>query len=95
MLFRSRLIHGLKEQGLAIVLSEQNARMSLAIADHAYVIEMGRVVMTGTGRALLDNPEVAERYLGVGKAVTVSASARQAHLTERLRAICAPVAPSP
>ena len=82
-----RLIHGLKEQGIAIVLSEQNARMSLAIADRAYVIEMGRVVMTGTGRKLLDDPAVAERYLGVGKAVAVGGDERRAHLTARLLSI--------
>ena len=83
-----RLIHGLKEQGLSILISEQNARMSLAVSDRAYVIEMGRVAMSGLGRDLLDNPEVAERYLGVGKAVLAS-DERQAKLTERLKAIFA------
>jgi len=82
-----RLIHGLKQQGLAIVLSEQNARMSLAIADRAYVIENGRVVMAGTGRELLDNPEVAERYLGVGKAVSVGGSERHRRLVAHLESI--------
>ena len=62
-----RLIAGLRKDGLAILLSEQNARLSLAIADRAYVIENGRVALEGTGAALLRNPEVAERYLGVGK----------------------------
>ncbi|MGE5537776.1 MAG: ABC transporter ATP-binding protein [Gemmatimonas sp.] len=84
-----RLIHGLKQQGLAIVLSEQNARMSLAIADRAYVIEMGHVVMSGTGRELLDNPEVIERYLGVGKAVSLGGSARHNDLVTRLKSIFA------
>ena len=83
-----RLIHGLKEQGLSILISEQNARMSLAVSDRAYVIEMGRVTLSGLGRDLLDNPEVAERYLGVGKAVTAS-DERQASLTARLKAIFA------
>jgi branched-chain amino acid transport system ATP-binding protein len=63
-----RLIAGLRAHGLAILLSEQNARLSLAIADHAYVIEMGRVVLEGAGRDLLDRPDIAERYLGIGKA---------------------------
>src|SRR5260370_10629121 len=44
------LITGLRSRGLGILLSEQNARMSLAISDLAYVIEMGRVVLEG-GRA--------------------------------------------
>jgi len=61
------LIVRLRSEGLAILLSEQNAKMSLAIADRAYVIESGRVVLQGRGRDLLDNPEVCERYLGVGK----------------------------
>jgi branched-chain amino acid transport system ATP-binding protein len=86
-----RLIHGLKQQGLAIVLSEQNARMSLAIADRAYVIEMGRVVMSGTGKELLDNPAVSERYLGVGKAVAAGGSTRHADLVSRLKRIFADI----
>jgi branched-chain amino acid transport system ATP-binding protein len=88
-----RLIHGLKRQGLAVVLSEQNARMSLAIADRAYVVEMGRVVMSGTGKELLDNPAVIERYLGVGKAVAVGGSARQTDLVARLKSIFADTSP--
>jgi len=73
-----KLISGLRSRGIAILLSEQNARMSLAIADRAYVIEMGRVVIQGSGQELLHNPEVAERYLGVGKAVDTDRSARDA-----------------
>jgi branched-chain amino acid transport system ATP-binding protein len=59
------LVTRLKDQGLAVLLSEQNARMSLAVADHAYVIEMGRVTLDGSGPDLLARPEIAERYLGV------------------------------
>ena len=82
-----RLIGGLRAQGLAILLSEQNARLSLAIADRAYVIETGRVALAGTGQELLASPEVAERYLGVGKGVSVADSARHAQLTNRLSTI--------
>ncbi len=84
-----RLIAGLREQGLSIVLSEQNAKLSLAIADRAYVIEMGRVALAGTGRELLGKPEVAERYLGVGKGVHLADSPRHAQLVERLKAVFA------
>jgi branched-chain amino acid transport system ATP-binding protein len=63
-----RQIASLRSRGIGILLSEQNARMSLAIADRAYVIEMGRVVLAGRGAELLDNPEVAARYLGMGTA---------------------------
>jgi len=61
-----KLIVGLREQGLAILLSEQNARLSLAIADRGYVIENGRVALTGSGQELLGSKDVADRYLGVG-----------------------------
>jgi branched-chain amino acid transport system ATP-binding protein len=72
-----RLIVSLRDQGIAILLSEQNARMSLAIADRAYVMEMGRITLQGSGGELLDSAEVAERYLGVGKSVD-AADARAA-----------------
>jgi branched-chain amino acid transport system ATP-binding protein len=82
------LIEGLRGEGLAILLSEQNARRSLAIADHGYVIEMGRVVLEGRGRDLRHDPAVAERYLGIGKAAAADASdARHAALVDGLRRI--------
>jgi len=79
-----RLIEGLRAQGIAILLSEQNARQSLAIADHAYVLESGRVVLEGTGRELLGDSQVAERYLGVGKAVNAPGERDAAQLAARL-----------
>ncbi len=82
-----RLIAGLRDQGIAILLSEQNAKLSLAIADRAYVIEMGRVALAGTGKELLASPEVAERYLGVGHAVSVADAPRHAQLVARLKEI--------
>jgi branched-chain amino acid transport system ATP-binding protein len=83
-----RLIAGLRaEQGVAILLSEQNAKLSLAIADRAYVIEQGRVVLEGTGAELLKSSAVAERYLGVGHAVGQADPARHAQLVGRLKAI--------
>ena len=82
-----RLIAGLRAQGIAILLSEQNARQSLAIADRAYVLESGRVVIEGTGRELLGNPQVAQRYLGVGQAVKTSDEREAAQLATRLGSI--------
>jgi branched-chain amino acid transport system ATP-binding protein len=82
-----RMIEKLRARGLAILLSEQNARMSLAIADRAYVIETGRVVIEGGGRELLAKPEVAERYLGVGKGVGTLGDERRLRLTAGLREI--------
>jgi branched-chain amino acid transport system ATP-binding protein len=84
-----RLIAGLRAQGLSIVLSEQNAKLSLAIADRAYVIEMGRVTLAGTGQALLGTQDVAERYLGVGHAVSVADTPRHDQLVARLKSIFA------
>jgi branched-chain amino acid transport system ATP-binding protein len=43
---------------------EQNAQMALAIADRAYVLETGKIVMQGTGDDLLKDPSVIEAYLG-------------------------------
>ena len=80
-----RLIAGLRNQGRGILLSEQNERLSLAIADRAYVIENGRVTLSGTGKELLDNSEVAERYLGVGKGVSVADAQRHAELVAKLK----------
>jgi branched-chain amino acid transport system ATP-binding protein len=57
------LIQGLRRQGLAILLSEQNAQLSLAIADRGYVIENGRVALSGSGQDLLRSKDVADRYL--------------------------------
>jgi branched-chain amino acid transport system ATP-binding protein len=81
------MIEKLRARGIAILLSEQNARMSLAIADRAYVIETGRVVIEGRGRELLANPEVADRYLGVGKGVGTLGDERRLRLTAGLRKI--------
>ena len=81
------LIESLRQQGLAILLSEQNARLSLAIADRGYVIEKGRVVMAGTGQELLRSKEVADRYLGVGVSLQDDLGDQRAQLTEHLRAL--------
>jgi branched-chain amino acid transport system ATP-binding protein len=82
-----RMIAGMRALGLAILLSEQNARSSLAISDRAYVIEQGRVALEGSGRELLGRSEVAERYLGVGKSVGTLDERRHQHLVGRLKSI--------
>ncbi|TYP58788.1 ABC transporter ATP-binding protein [Thermosediminibacter litoriperuensis] len=55
----------IKAQGATIFLAEQNAHKALEIADRAYVLETGRVVLSGSGKELLANPKVQEAYLGV------------------------------
>lgn len=61
-----RVIGELRSRGHTILLVEQNARQALRIADRAYVIETGRIVMQGPGPALLATPEVQAAYLGAG-----------------------------
>ncbi len=60
------MIAELRGQGLSILLSEQNARMSLAIADRAYVLENGRITLSGPAADLIRSSEIAKRYLGLG-----------------------------
>jgi len=55
-----------QEAGVAVLLVEQNAVAALGIAQHAYLIENGRVVMAGTADSLQSNPDVQEFYLGGG-----------------------------
>ena len=54
----------LREQGVTILLVEQNAQAALSLADRGYVIETGRVVLEDNGRALLGNEQVRKAYLG-------------------------------
>ena len=54
----------LKQEGVTILLVEQNAAAALAIADRGYVIETGRIAHAGTGAALAEDPRVREAYLG-------------------------------
>jgi branched-chain amino acid transport system ATP-binding protein len=53
-----------EEQGVTILLVEQNAQAALELADYGYVIETGRVVIEDKARSLLENPKVREAYLG-------------------------------
>ena len=55
----------LRRQGVTMLLVEQNALRALRLADQAYVMDLGRIVMTGTGDALLHDEGVARTYLGV------------------------------
>ena len=59
-----RILRDINQAGLTIFLVEQNVRQALKIADRAYVLETGTIVLSGTGRELLVNPKVQEAYLG-------------------------------
>jgi len=61
-----RIIPRLTAEGTAVLLVEQNARMALQCAAHAYVLQTGRVVLSGRAADLLAAPEVQRAYLGAG-----------------------------
>ena len=54
----------INEEGTAILLVEQNARLALKFASRGYVLESGNLVLQGVSKELLDNPEVKKTYLG-------------------------------
>jgi branched-chain amino acid transport system ATP-binding protein len=58
-------IRQLHAQGMTVLLVEQNVAASLRLADRAYVLENGGIVLEGSGAALLDDPRVREAYLGL------------------------------
>jgi branched-chain amino acid transport system ATP-binding protein len=81
------LISSLKDRGISILLSEQNARLSLSIADRGYVLENGRISLQGAGYELLHSKDIAEKYLGVGAAAGTCGDEKIAGLSQQLRNI--------
>ena len=59
-----RIIHTLKGTGMTVLLIEQNANAALHACDYAYVLETGRITMSGTGEELLASKAIQEAYLG-------------------------------
>ncbi|RLB08048.1 MAG: ABC transporter ATP-binding protein [Deltaproteobacteria bacterium] len=60
-----RAIKEIREEGVTILVTEQFARPLLPIIDRGYVIENGTLILTGTGKELMDNPEVKAAYFGL------------------------------
>lgn len=60
-----RIIQEINKQGTTILLVEQNALMALSISHRAYVLETGRIVLSGDAHAVAENPQVKSAYLGV------------------------------
>jgi branched-chain amino acid transport system ATP-binding protein len=58
------IINGIRAQGVTVMMVEQNALAALELSDRAYVLEQGRVTLTGTGAALLSDHHVQKPYLG-------------------------------
>jgi branched-chain amino acid transport system ATP-binding protein len=61
-----RTLKKLNDEGLTIIVVEQNARIALQLADRGYVLDTGEIVAEGTGEALLQRPEIKTAYLGGG-----------------------------
>ncbi len=61
-----QVVVGLRERGVSILLVEQNARAALAVSDRAYVLEMGRIALSGKSSDLANDPRIIETYLGMG-----------------------------
>ncbi|MFO7264083.1 MAG: branched-chain amino acid ABC transporter ATP-binding protein [Bacillaceae bacterium G1] len=59
------IIRTIKEQGVTVLLVEQNLDQALAMSDYAYVVEHGRVVMSGTGEELMKDENLKKAYLGM------------------------------
>jgi branched-chain amino acid transport system ATP-binding protein len=59
------IVKRINEAGVTVLLVEQNVRQTLAIADRAYVLENGMIVLQGTGQSLLNNEHVRTAYLGI------------------------------
>lgn len=59
-----RIIENINKQGTTVLLVEQNAKMALAIADRAYVLETGKITLEGTGAELAASEQVRKAYLG-------------------------------
>ena len=60
----AKIIKSLKDEGLAVVLVEQNARMALLLAKHAYVMETGSIALHGLAEDLRHDPKIQQTYLG-------------------------------
>jgi branched-chain amino acid transport system ATP-binding protein len=58
------IIQQIRAEGVTVIMVEQNALAALELSDRSYVLEQGRVSLSGTGRALLDDPHVKKAYLG-------------------------------
>lgn len=83
-----QLIQRLRDEGITILLAEQNTRQALSIADRGYVIENGQIVLSGAASVLAGSAEIAERYLGVGTSIGANVE-KDAHMARELLCIVA------
>lgn len=66
------IVRRVNEDGITVLLIEQNANAALRVADTGYVLETGEITLTGTGRELLENEAVREAYWGKKRARTLA-----------------------
>jgi branched-chain amino acid transport system ATP-binding protein len=59
------VIRDIHQQGMTILMVEQNARKALQVAQRAYVLETGKIVLEGPAEQLMHNPQVQQAYLGI------------------------------
>ena len=59
------IIRQIRAEGMTVIMVEQNAAAALELSDRSYVLEQGRVSITGTGEALRNDPQVKQAYLGI------------------------------
>ena len=78
------ILPNLAKSGVGILLIEQNGQIALSVADKAVLLERGNITIRGTGQELLKNPEVIERYLGVGNSIG-SDPEKQSVMSVRIR----------
>lgn len=62
-----KLIEAIRERGTAVFVIEQNARAALKVADYAYVLRTGRIMLEGSAEDVASNPEMIAAYLGATK----------------------------
>jgi len=60
-----RMVENVRKQGVTVMLVEQNVKHTLAMCDRAYILENGRITMTGTSKELLNNDHIKQAYLGI------------------------------
>ena len=59
------MVENVRKQGVTVMLVEQNVKNTLAMCDRAYILENGRITMTGTSKELLNNDHIKQAYLGL------------------------------
>ena len=60
-----RMVENVRKQGVTVMLVEQNVKHTLAMCDRAYILENGRITMTGTSKELLNDDHIKQAYLGI------------------------------